>query len=100
MQIGSRRKRRLICGDEQDACTPWKRVLTLPGSSGGGEDAPGDLVTEQGSVPNPGSDEARAAGCSCAVMDNNRGKWKPWTGHWWITEGCPVHAPVRGDTDE
>jgi hypothetical protein len=27
MQIGSRRKRRLICGDEQDACTPWKRVL-------------------------------------------------------------------------
>lgn len=48
---------------------------------------------EQPVIPNPGSEEALAAGCLCAVMDNNHGKWKPWTGHWWITEGCPVHAP-------
>ena len=47
-------------------------------------------------VPNPGSDAALAAGCTCAVMDNNHGKWKPWTGSWWITGGCPVHDPDLG----
>ena len=44
------------------------------------------------STPNPGSDEAIAKGCTCPVMDNNHGKWEPWTGGWWITEGCPLHA--------
>lgn len=28
--------------------------------------------------PNPGSDEARAAGCKCAVLDNNHGKFPPY----------------------
>lgn len=45
---------------------------------------------------NPGSDEARERGCICPVMDNNHGKRAPWPPDgWWITEACPVHAPVE-----
>lgn len=48
--------------------------------------------------PNPGSKEARAAGCICAVMDNNHGRSAPWPPDgWWITMGCPVHAPREVD---
>jgi hypothetical protein len=47
-------------------------------------------------TPNPGSREAVARGCTCAVFDNNRGKFPPWPNNgWWITEGCPVHAPDK-----
>ena len=43
--------------------------------------------------PNPGSKEAQDAGCICAVLDNNHGKFPPWPPDgWYITEGCPVHA--------
>ncbi len=46
--------------------------------------------------PNPGSDEAIKQGCICAVLDNNHGKWAPYPPDgWWITEGCPVHAPGK-----
>lgn len=50
--------------------------------------------------PNPGSFEAKAQGCTCPTMDNNRGKWPPFPpgtawggteGGWFIVEGCPVH---------
>lgn len=45
-------------------------------------------------TPNPGSDEARQAGCICAVLDNNHGRFAPYPPDgWWITEGCEVHAP-------
>lgn len=44
-------------------------------------------------TPNPGSDEALALGCRCAVLDNNHGKWPPRPPHWFVTLGCPVHAP-------
>lgn len=48
------------------------------------------------SNPNPGSDEARALGCICAVLDNNHGRFAPYPdGGWWITVGCPVHHPER-----
>jgi hypothetical protein len=50
-------------------------------------------VTKEPTVPNPGSAEALAMGCWCAVLDNNHGKHTPWTGHWWITDGCPLHDP-------
>ena len=51
--------------------------------------------------PNPGSREARDQGCTCAVLDNNHGKYPPWEpGGWWITAGCPVHAPVSGGTKQ
>ena len=44
--------------------------------------------------PNPGSRDALKQGCTCAVIDNNHGKFSPFlNGEWWITEGCPVHAP-------
>lgn len=50
--------------------------------------------------PNPGSMEAVSLGCTCAVLDNNHGKWPPFPatetypgGGWWITGGCPIHAP-------
>lgn len=44
--------------------------------------------------PNPGSQAAIDLGCTCAVIDNNRGRHPPWPPDgWWITEGCPVHAP-------
>lgn len=51
--------------------------------------------------PNPGSDAAIAAGCICAVMDNNRGKWAPYPPDgWWITKGCPIHNElVRWSND-
>ena len=45
-------------------------------------------------TPNPGSYEAAAQGCCCAVLDNNHGKTPPLPPDgWWITQGCPVHAP-------
>lgn len=41
---------------------------------------------------NPGSDEALAKGCICAVLDNNHGRSAPWPPDgWWITQGCPQH---------
>lgn len=44
--------------------------------------------------PNPGSDEARALGCRCAVLDNNHGLSAPWPPDgWWISGDCPLHAP-------
>lgn len=46
-------------------------------------------------TPNPGSDEALAQGCKCAVLDNNHGKYPPWPGAYFVTEGCPVHAPLE-----
>lgn len=45
-------------------------------------------------VPNPGSGEAIALGCQCAVLDNNHGRTPPWPPDgWYITGGCPVHHP-------
>lgn len=46
-------------------------------------------------VPNPGSADAIALSCECPVLDNRHGIGD---GPWWITEGCPVHAP-RADAD-
>lgn len=45
-------------------------------------------------TPNPGSDDALAAGCQCPVLDNGHGKTAPYPPDgWWIAAGCPVHAP-------
>lgn len=52
--------------------------------------------------PNPGSDEARAAGCICPVLDNNHGKFAPWPDDgWWINGDCSLHAEefTRSDPD-
>jgi hypothetical protein len=46
--------------------------------------------------PHPGSDEAVAEGCQCPVLDNNHGRRAPYPPDgWWITGGCPVHAPLK-----
>lgn len=45
--------------------------------------------------PNPGSDAAIDAGCICAVLDNHHGRSSPFPDDgWWITAGCPLHAPI------
>ena len=48
-------------------------------------------------TPNPGSDEALAQGCKCAVLDNCHGRFAPVPPDgWYITVGCPVHCPQEG----
>lgn len=43
--------------------------------------------------PNPGSDEARAQGCRCPVLDNCHGKAAPYPPDgWFINENCPLHG--------
>jgi hypothetical protein len=48
-------------------------------------------------APNPGSPAAVAAGCTCPVMDNARGKGARFNEAgeplFWVTQGCPLHAP-------
>jgi hypothetical protein len=53
-------------------------------------------------VPNPGSDAAIAAGCTCPVLDNGHGAGAGWPDDigptfecgpvFWITEDCPLHG--------
>ena len=43
----------------------------------------------------PGSDEAVALGCTCAVMDNARGQGVMVLGEgpfWWVEGDCPLHG--------
>ncbi len=47
-------------------------------------------------IPNPGSDEAIDQGCICPVLDNSHGKGFG-NGRFWITDGCPLHAPKKID---
>lgn len=48
--------------------------------------------------PNPGSDAAIKAGCTCAVLDNNHGKFPPLLDPrdgeplWWMDVDCPLHG--------
>lgn len=49
--------------------------------------------------PNPGSNEAVEAGCSCPRMDNSHGrgayggaKGEDARPQFWIREDCPLHA--------
>lgn len=46
-------------------------------------------------IPNPGSDEAIAKGCTCSVLDNGHGHGYPGQpGVFVYRIGCPVHAPA------
>jgi predicted CXXCH cytochrome family protein len=51
--------------------------------------------------PNPGSREAVALGCTCAVMDNHHGAGFPWGPEgkicFWMDTDCPLHGAVRPD---
>jgi len=49
--------------------------------------------------PNPGSDEAVEAGCSCPRMDNGHGKGSMWgPGTYWINGDCPIHGKKEEPT--
>lgn len=46
-------------------------------------------------LPNPGSDTARAQGCTCHVIDNGHGNGLFGDGEkygWFIREDCPMHG--------
>lgn len=51
-------------------------------------------------VPNPGSPDAVAKGCRCAVLDNAHGRGFLYRGEtdFWITASCPLHGTPRSDT--
>lgn len=45
--------------------------------------------------PNPGSEEAQEQGCTCPVLDNNRGKGVPAGKggvEFWMSSDCPLHG--------
>lgn len=45
-------------------------------------------------IPNPGSDDAVAQGCTCPVLDNGRGRGAyQIDGVWlfWCAQDCPLH---------
>ena len=49
-------------------------------------------------VPNPGSDEAVAKGCVCAVLDNHHGEGFMWGGEgqcFWVNEDRSLHGGRR-----
>lgn len=52
---------------------------------------------EQVGIPNPGSSAAQAHGCRCPFYDNHRGRGFAVKGElvFWVTAGCPVHAPME-----
>jgi hypothetical protein len=52
---------------------------------------------DQRGIPNPGSDKAHDLGCECPTMDNHRGKGFVMDNEvvFWITMGCPLHAPME-----
>jgi hypothetical protein len=49
----------------------------------------------------PGSPEAVKSGCTCPIMDNNRGEGRreprnpndPDLTQFWVNGDCPIHAP-------
>lgn len=54
-------------------------------------------VVTTNAVPNPGSNEAIAKGCTCPVIDNGHGRgYYGQPGVYVYTVGCPVHAPTTG----
>lgn len=50
-------------------------------------------ITENGIVPNPGSDRAVELGCTCPVLDNGRGRgYMGQPGIFVFNAGCPLHG--------
>lgn len=47
---------------------------------------------EKNNIPNPGTNEAIEAGCTCPVMDNNYGRGAyGQEGVYWYNASCSVH---------
>lgn len=57
----------------------------------------------KGSVPTPGSDEARRLACCCPVMDNARGRGAWGTSGpdavFWINSACVLHAKQSAEAE-
>jgi hypothetical protein len=52
-----------------------------------------DLGALERNIPNPGSKEAQAIGCTCPVIDNHYGKGYMGTDGVFVYSGdCPVHG--------
>jgi len=51
-------------------------------------------------IPNPGSDAALTAGCTCPVIDNCHGKGFGPDPRFWVSGGCPLHAPEQELNDK
>ena len=54
---------------------------------------------EKNKQPNPGSDKAVKKGCTCPVMDNNRGKGLGCD-NFWIDGGCPLHGVEKKEENK
>lgn len=56
---------------------------------------------EQRGIPSPGSPAAIDQGCQCAVLDNHHGRGFPYGGEicFYVTMGCPLHAPIADTAD-
>lgn len=47
-------------------------------------------MSDPATPPNPGSDAAIDAGCTCPVLDNAHGRGV--NGLYWIAANCPLHG--------
>ena len=54
----------------------------------------------------PGSDDARAEGCICPVLDNNHGRFPVYPpdedypdGGWYVRTDCPIHQEFEEPCD-
>ena len=57
--------------------------------------------TAKNPKPNPGSDEAIKAGCTCPVLDNGRGRGSSFgDGAYWINANCPLYGLTKGEDNE
>lgn len=57
-----------------------------------------DENTRPWARPTPGSEEARAKGCRCPVLDNEHGRGYLGLGVkgiYVVVQGCPLHDPNR-----
>lgn len=51
-------------------------------------------------TPNPGSDEAIDAGCTCPVIDNGHGRgWMGMANVFAYNESCPLHGSKDDHAD-
>jgi hypothetical protein len=49
-------------------------------------------------IPNPGSEAATKAGCTCPVIDNHHGQGRPTSKSilWDVMQDCPLHGKDSG----
>lgn len=54
------------------------------------------MSDQRGELPNPGTQEAIDAGCTCPVIDNGGGRrYLGMEDIFCCSEGCPIHWPIK-----